>query len=415
MTVSQRNQRQLIIQFSLVLFVIFSLIGLTWANYRFVQNDTGMNEFTPRWAATRWFMVKGMSPYSQQTTTDVQTLVYGESNADNGGGRFLFPFFGIFLYAPFALIGDQNIARAIWMTVLEVSAIGVTVLGIIVNRWKPSKCLFAIVLLFPLFWYFSVRAILDGNIIVLCTLAITVVFLAIRTNHENFGGIMLALSMVNFQVLFPFFITVLIWAASDRRWSLFWSSIISLVFIIIAPMIFLQDWIMQFLRQVINSGDFGMTPGAVISYWLPGVGRQSAWILSFSTAALMIWEIVTMLGRDFRRFLWVGCLALNVTFLIGLPFYIEYYVLLLPVIILVLAVWDERWGLIGRILVVLSIVLLVFGVWLAAVNAGQKRISPEVDPSLVFFTPAFLLFGLYWIKWRAIRKPLVIKDDLVID
>ncbi len=415
MTVSQRNQRQLIIQFSLVLFVIFSLIGLTWANYRFVQSDTGMNEFTPRWAATRWFLMKGMSPYSQQTTTDIQTLVYGELNAEREGGRFLFPFFSVFIYAPFALIGDPNIARAIWMTVLEVSAIGVTALCIIVNRWKPSRWLFALVLLFPLFWYFSVRAILDGNIIVLCALSVAFVFLGIRTNHDNFAGIMLALSMVYYQVLFPFLITVLIWAASNRRWSLFWSTIIGLFFISIAPILFLPDWIMQFLRQVINSGDFGMTPGAVITYWLPGVGKQTAWLLTFSMAAMMIWEIATMLEKDFRRLLWVGCLAINAAFLIGLPFYIEYYVLLLPVIILVLAVWDERWGLIGRILVVLSIVLLVFGVWLAAINAGQKRISPEVDPLLVFFTPAFLLFGLYWIKWRAIRKPLVIKDDLLID
>lgn len=410
-----RNQRQLIIQFSLIFLALLSLVGLTWANYRFVVNDSGMNDFTPRWAATRWFLINGMSPYSQQTTSDILELIYGNPNTESSGGRFLLPFFSVFIFTPFALIGDQNIARALWMTLLEVSAVGAAALGIFLNRWKPARWLFAAVLLFPLVWYFSVRAILDGNIIILSALTITVALLGVRTNHDSLAGIMLALSMVYYQVFFLFFITVLIWAASNRRWSLLWSSILSLAFILVAPMIFLPDWLMQFLRQVIISGNFGMTPGAVIFHWLPGVGKQTAWILTISMAALLISEVVAMLGKDFRRLLWVGCLALTATFLIGVPFEIEFYVILLPVIILVLAVWDERWGLVGRILVILSLGLLVFGTWVAAYNAGMKRVTPEVDPLLVFFTPAFLLFGLYWVKWRAIRKPLVIKDDLLVD
>lgn len=415
MTDNRRNERQLLIQFSLVFLVLVSLVGLTWANYRFVVSDSGMNEFTPRWAATRWFLINGMSPYSQQTTSDILVLVYNNANADTPGGRFQFPFYAIFIFAPFALIGDQEIARALWMTLLEVAAIGTTALGILLYRWKPARWLFAAVLLFPLFWYFSVRAILDGNLIVLCALSVTLVLLGVRTDHDNLAGIMMAFSMLYYQVFFVFFITLLIWAGSNGRWSLIWSSIISLVFILVAPSIFLQDWIMQFLRQVINDSNFGMTPGDVIFHWLPGVGRQTAWILTFSMAAIMVWELAAMLGKDFRRFLWVGCLALTTTFLIGVPFLVEYFVILLPVIILVLAVWDERWGLVGRLLVILSLVLLVLGTWMAAYNAGMKRISPELDPLLVLFTPAFLLFGLYWVKWRAIRKPLVVKEDLLVD
>lgn len=407
------SQRLLAIQLTVVLVILFTLVGLTWANYRYVVNDPGMNQFTPRWAATRWFLIKGLSPYSQQTSQDIQALIYGGSTADTGGGRFLYPFFALFFYVPFALIGDQNIARAIWMTVLEVAAMGVTGLGIMLNRWKPARLLFSVVLLLPLFWYYSMRAILDGDLIVLCALAIVLIFLGIRNNQDHFAGIVAALSLVEYRLLFPFIITMLIWAASTRRSSLFWSTMISLAFILIAPMIFLPDWLMQFLRQVINEGNFGFTPGAVIAYWLPGVGRQTAWILTGTVVVTLAWELIAMWGKDFRWFLWVGCLVLNATFLIGLPTRLVEYTILLPVVVLILAVWDEKWGLIGRILVVISLVLLVVGIWLAAYNAGLKKISPEVDPLLVLFTPAYLFFGLYWVKWRAIRKSLLMGEELL--
>jgi hypothetical protein len=136
------------------------------------------------------------------------------------------------------------------------------------------------------------------------------------------------------------------------------------------------------------------------------VGKQTSWIITAVMIGVLLWEWKAMWGKDFRHFVWTACLTLNITFLIGLPFFIEYYILLLPVLILVLAVWDERWGIIGRILVLVSILLLVFGIWFAALRVGSRNISPDVDPILVFFTPGFLLFGLYWVKWRAIRKPL---------
>jgi uncharacterized membrane protein len=130
---------------------------------------------------------------------------------------------------------------------------------------------------------------------------------------------------------------------------------------------------------------------------------------------LVLWEWRAVLGRDFRWFLWTACITLVSNFLIGLPFFIEHYVALLPVLILVLAIWDERWGILGRGLVLISIFLMIFGIWFASINAVQRNISPDIDSVLIFFTPLYFLFGLYWVKWRAIRKLLSIKENLAID
>jgi hypothetical protein len=50
--------------------------GLIWAKKHFWMNPGG-NEFLPRWLGTRSFLTRGWSPYSLETTRQIQSMVYG--------------------------------------------------------------------------------------------------------------------------------------------------------------------------------------------------------------------------------------------------------------------------------------------------------------------------------------------------
>jgi hypothetical protein len=90
---------------------------------------------------------------------------------------------------------------------------------------------------------------------------------------------------------------------------------------------------------------------------------------------------------------------------VGIDISLGNQISLLPALILVLATWDERWGKLGRFLNGLSIPVLSLGMWAAALNEARQQVPPYLDPVLVFFLPFFLLAGLYWVRWWAIRPP----------
>jgi hypothetical protein len=89
--------------------------------------------------------------------------------------------------------------------------------------------------------------------------------------------------------------------------------------------------------------------------------------------------------------------------LIGIPTSVENQAVLIPAVILVLAVWDERWGTLGRWLIASSLILLSAGLWWLGLVVERQGISPDLSPLLFFAVPVFTIIGLYWVRWWAIR------------
>jgi hypothetical protein len=140
---------------------------MTWLNLRFVAQDVGLNDFLPGWAGTRWFMVRGWSPYSAETTDGIQQLVYGRSaRPSEDQGYFLYPLYSSFIYAPFSLIGDYTLARGLWMTVLEFSLFAILLASLSLSGWRPPLWLAVFILLFVFVWYHSVIALLDSHMLI---------------------------------------------------------------------------------------------------------------------------------------------------------------------------------------------------------------------------------------------------------
>jgi hypothetical protein len=365
-----------------------------------------MNKFFPRWAGTRLLLMKGWSPYSQQTTEEIQLMAYGRSaRSGEDRGYFVYPLYSSLIYAPFSLTDNFALANALYMTVLELSVIAVFVISLSLSQWRPSPVLFIFLFIFTALWYHTLRPILSSNASILSALFIITALLAIRSNIDALAGISLALASIKPQMVLILYIFILIWAVSTHRWTLIWSLLGFLVLFIAAGSLLIPNWIIDNIRQVIrfSESNFISTPGAIISYWLPGIGRQVGWALTGIMVGVLLIEWRHSLGKEFRWFYWTVLLTLVINNLIGIYTTLENYIILYPAIILIFALLDKRWGGFGRGLIVLLILIMTVGLWGILVNTANKGSQPDLDPIIFFFMPLLTLFGLYWVRWWAIR------------
>jgi hypothetical protein len=410
------NRQPPLILAGLILLTVIALAGLIWGNYQYAQNNPGGNDFLPRYLGTRLFMVKGQSPYSEATTQEIQKMVYGRpAEKEEDQVLFVYPFYSFLIFAPFALIKNYVLARAVWMTVLEISLFLLAGIGISLSRWRISRSMLVVILIFTALWYHSVRVVINGNASVLCALFLAAAFLAIRSEHDVLGGFLIALASIKPQMVVLLIPFVLIWASSQRRWLLFWSLLVSLGFLIATTVLLIPDWIWQNLVQIVAYPSYTQpgSPGAIFYQYLPGIGKQMGWVITVFTAGILFWEWRVALHRDYRWFLWTAYLTLVLTNLIGIRTATENYIALFPALIMVLAVWDERWGISGRWLIITSVLLLLVGLWwlfLATLRMAANQ--PTQHPIMFFPLPIFLLIGLYWTRWWAVRPPPPILEQL---
>lgn len=395
------------------LFLLIVLIaGITWGNYLYAEQHPGGNDFLIHWVGTRALLVDGISPYSDEVANRIQT-----SAPDMLGKyeqRVAFPLYSIFLYLPYALVSDYTLARALWMTTLEVALIWLAFLNLRLTRWKLDVWMMPIYLFFAVFWYYSLQNLITGNAIILVTLLMSGAFIALRSGRDELVGILLAFGTIKPQTLIPILLYILIWTLAQRRWRpLIW--LLILVGLLSASAaLFLPDWLWQYLRAMLryaNSIPLA-TPGAVFALWLPATGRTLGWVFSGLLILLLIVEWSIALGKEFRWFLWTGSLTLVISQWIGLQTDPDKYILLFLPLVLTWAVWEEHAGRKGRPVIWLIMVLSFVGLWGLFLQTGASLEQPLQEPIMFFVLPFYLMIALYWIRWWAIRPARLLIEDL---
>jgi hypothetical protein len=83
---------------------------------------------------------------------------------------------------------------------------------------------------------------------------------------------------------------------------------------------------------------------------------------------------------------------------------------------LVFAMWVKHSGTLGRVTVVLSLAVLLAGLWaLFLITLDSAAGQPQQSPVMFFPLPLLLLLGLYWIRWWAIRPAPLFAGSLRAD
>jgi hypothetical protein len=392
---SQDPTRSPILVYGFLLVVLSALvIALTTTNYRFAATSPGGNDFIPRWMGTKLLLERGQNPYSDETSMAIQQFIYGRpANVNEDQVLFVYPLYSALLFSPFAMIDNYALARAIWMTTLELALIALAVISIRVTNWRPALPVVAFTLLFALIWYHGARPLINGNPSILMAFFVGAALLAIRSNKDIIAGMLLALSTIKPQAVILFVPLILIWAYSNGRFRLIIGTLVSLAMLVLVATLVEPTWLIQNVEQVAAYPDYTLagTPGAIFESWWPVLGHWPGYVLTLIIIGLLIWQWRRAWNSHFEVLLPVALLTLAATNLIGITTAASNYVALFPGVIL-LAVFMQRdkspvrdWP------ALLLMTGLLVGLWMLFWTSRSGRAQ---SPIMFFPLPVLLILTL---------------------
>ncbi len=406
---------------STLTIVLLILLGsglfavLVWGNLLFAQQNPGGNDFLVHWMGTRSFFEDGLSPYSDEVALRIQNMVYGRAaQAGEHELRVAYPLYSVIVFSPFALIRDYEMARAVWMAVLEAGLILMAFLTLNLVRWRPMPFILGLFLLFSVFWYHALRPVILGNAVILVALGLVAALLAIRAGHDELAGILLGLTTIKPQVVLLVIAFILLWALNKRRGKIVIWFLITIGFLVGLATLLIPDWILQNLREILRYPEYNPpgTLAAALEALIPQGGRRLGQVISGITAVIVLLEWFIHRKSDFRGFLWTVCLTLNASFWIGLQTDPGNFIVAYPAVVLTFAIWIERWQHGGVILAMVGMVVLFAGIWAIFLNSVEMNYQPVQSPVMFLPLPLVLFFLLYWNRWWAVRPPRVWFDLL---
>lgn len=389
-----------------VLLVPVLLGGLVWLNLRLVALNPQDAFFASYWVGTRAFLFKGQSPYTEAIAQETQRQVYGRlARSDEYAFMATYPLFATFVFAPFALVNDVALARAAWMTALELALLATLWFCLRITRWQPPGWLVFACGLFALAWAHGLLPLVNGDVVILAGLFGVLALSAVRAERYELAGILLAFTALQMLPLLLAVVLILIWGLSRRQWALPLFFFGTLALLIVTGMFFQPQWPVDFLRVILRYPVYPTpnTLGAALAIWWPGVGRQVGWVLTALLSLVLLAEWGLALRRDFRWMLWTCCLTLVLSAWVGIPTSPMAFTLLLLPLVLVFATWEGRAPLAGRVLAIILLLSLAGGLWPLLWNGRAAYPWPQIPPGLFLPAPLVLVVMLYWVRWWATR------------
>jgi hypothetical protein len=392
--------------FSVVMLVclcLSALGGLVWANSVFVRSLPVEKDFLVPWLGARTFIQYGESPYSDPATQRAQIIYYGRLASAGQDPLILgLPFPFELFYFPFALIADYVLARAVWMTCLEIALVALGILSLRLTGWKPGRIFLPVVLLFQLFWVYGVFSLGSGNASGFVALALVGFLLALKGERDELAGglLILLVGAPRLTGILVFF--VLWWIIYQRRWRIIWGFLMGLVILIGLAFLFLPDWPTTFLTGLISHSVYNPLPSstAIFASWSPVVGLRLGWMLAAGLLLGLFLAWGNSLRKDYRAFLWTVSLTLTVTPLLGIPLApAEYPFLIVPLMLCMVILverrpWLKQWGAIGILLVI-----FLACPWILIFSLVRANAFTAVNNGLFLFLPVTLIIVLVWMRW----------------
>lgn len=410
-----QNRFSSIAAYSLFILGIMALIILGWVNYQVSSRYPIGGQFLIDWASTRALITTGSSPYQQTIEKFNQIPSVNNTILKGTQSRFISPLYAGLVYLPFASIPDYILARAIWMTFLEVLLVILVIACQRINRWRPKPVIFVVYFLFGLLWIHSIDPIIQGSDVIILALLIPITLSALRAGLDELAGFLLAFSTIEPLMILLLVVFVLLWAVFHRRWKVIVWFFGSLLLLVVISLFIYPGWLIEYIRALnyLLQQDYLTTPGSVFSSWWPGIGSKIGWILTLIMSLVLCLEWWSAAKRkDTDGLFWTACLTLTIGQLIGIKTSPTYFIILLIPMVLIFSTLEKRWNQQGRIMIIL--IAIIFGIvpWLLFSGNVIHGLSLNQYPALLFPLPVFMVVTLYWVRWWAIRAPKLYVDSL---
>lgn len=402
---SERDSNRQVLAARLLIGIILLLVllSIVAANYYLVPFLPEGAEFALLRTSSQSFLFNGENPYSGDIPARVQAQVYGRS-ALPGEDQYILdiPFYILIGSFPFAIILDAQIARALWMTLIEIGLAGFIFLSYrILNRSIPIKYI-ASLMIASFTSLYAYHSLIEGSLAIFLAFGFVGILILLRYGMDEFAGALIVLSSYQWEIGALFLLFILIWVIWERRWGVF-IGIAMLMFILqVISSFWYPGWIMPFLRAAWQSyrTGFGFSTHEIIKNFSPEYGAIAAWIITAILVVTLLFEWSLARNAKYNRFLWVVCLTMAITPLIGFSIELHQLVVLILPIMLVITISREHWFK-KDILAALFNIMIFFGIpWLLFLLD-----LPDKNTLIFLFLPISSVIGLYWIRWWMFRLP----------
>ncbi len=391
-TMKKRDEAVTLILMAILLLIFFVVMSI--GNYSFSEKNPGGADFVPRWLGVRLLLTEKVNPYSDEATEKIQEFIYGrEARDDEDQVLFVYPLYSFIFFAPYSMLSNYNLARALWLTTLEVAIILITIFSLYLANWKPPPGLLAVLILFALFWYHGLRPLINGNPSILAAFFTISALLAIRNEHDVLAGILLGFATIKPQVIVLLLPLIIIWAISRRRLRLIASTAATVGILIVFATAMMPGWIGQNLAQISAYPTYTLasSPRAVFEEWWSEIGSQLGTILTVLLVLILFWQWRKAWKQDFQILFPIVMITLVITTMVGIATATANYIVLFPGLILIFSTWESNSPRYGRGLVLLTIFILFIGLWILFFSTLNGRTQ---SPVMFFPIPIFLLIML---------------------
>jgi len=390
-----------------------ALVGTTVLNLRLAAVFQKQDDFAPRWVAAREWLRSGASPYSDSTYQATLDLLEESGNQPSSlnEGRFLDPAWYVLFYLPVSFV-PYPIARAIWMTLVELCLVLSVHFSVRISGLKSSLPETLILSLLILIFYPLFKSVINVSVNA-PYLFLTILAVYLASNRQGtMAGLLFALTLWMIPLSIFLVILFMIWLGSRRDHSLAKIYLSTIAFLVVISLILFPgwttDWFASYLRMF---PDFSWvnTPLMVFGKLFPGASAQVAVLLSLLTFVVMLVEWYGIGGREGRSFQWKLMLTLNLLYFFNLGSEGVYLLWLFAPLFNVYKYLTEKWRVSGRIISWISCLTLIFIHW------RRFQITDnwlyEESSLVILLLPFITLLGLQWFRWWATVSPKALIDS----
>lgn len=400
-------------QYWLPILILLAMVGATFLNLHLSDQFKHIDEFAPQWMAAKAWMRDGTSPYSEDTHEETLELLsqYGYDKDELNQGYFLEPVFNLYLYIPLSLV-DYPIARAIWMTLIELACIlscwiSLKLAGLKLHPIETLVLLILSVVSYPIF-----KSVLSAsNLPIFVFLVLLACYLA-KQGKDTAAAILLFLSLGTVPISFMVAIFLIVWKGSKQDQSIMPLYLIGIVFLIVTSVILFPGWIPEWFANFISIHPgvaWVDTPLMRIAEFFPGATTQISIALHIAVLFVLLVEWYGIIGKDGRQIPWKILVTLNLLYFFNLTSSGSYLIWAWPALFLFGKFLTEKWRIPGKIIFWIILFALVYAHW-TSFSGAQNWFQRESSLVVLLF-PTVTMVGLEWTRWWAINSPKPLLDN----
>lgn len=394
---------------AIALSVVGALIALDlWIS----RIAAGGGDFFAAWTSARGFLLSQMLPYGDAAAKSAQQLVYGRA-AGSGENPYLstVPFFLLPIYYPFAAVSVPGTARALWMCLGQLAIAGSAFLVALLTDWRGPRSFVVAYLCVAGLGYYSVAAMLDGSPLLILSLLYSTVIWAYAVRRDELAGALVALCLFQWEIGGPFLLLLGWRILREKRWNILGGLTMALTILLAISFLTYPAWILAFLRATLTAlrGSFGVSTTTVLLHLSPQYGAAIAQIMTVMGVGILVYEGAAARDSDVVRLIWMSCLALAVTPLLGVPTDLSHLAVLHPGIALICVACLRRGGQAKWLAVLVLVVALVMP-WILFARWSSLHDQRALDLLFLLY-PALCIAGLYWTRWWFLHPQGTVLDQ----